>query len=279
MVTLNLLVLRLGVARRGQSAAKPLSSDNMYGIYYLKINGKYYIGKDVQVINMKRIKEHMWMLRSNSHYNSHLQRAYNKYKDTLEYGILKELHCSMEELVNLEKLYIEQYNSYQNGYNMTTGGEGLGGIRFTKEQLEKKRQNVLGEKNPQAKLTNEQFFEIVELLKNGKTNTEIAELYGLNAGYVSLIRHKRRFQHLWETIPDYTPIKSESQLKKRGAVTAEMFLDIVKMIRDGESNAAIERKHGLSSGTGSRIRHRKLYKQWWERYIDKGTFNDHPHRR
>lgn len=248
----------------------------MYGIYYLKINEKYYIGKDVQVTHMKRIKEHMWMLRSDSHYNKYLQRAYNKYKDTLEYGILKELECSMEELSEIEKEYISKYDSHKNGYNLTIGGEGLGGIQFTEEQLERKRQNVLGEKNSQSKLTNEQFFEIVELLKQGKTNPEIAKIYDLHPNYISLIRHKKRFKHLWEQVEDYEPVKSEAQLKNRGKVTEEMFLDIVSMIQDGESNASIERKHGLSSGTASRIRHRKLYKQWWERYVDKGTFNDYP---
>lgn len=248
----------------------------MYGIYYLKINGKYYIGKDVQVSRMKRIKEHIWMLRSNSHYNRHLQASYNKYKDTFEYGILKEVDCSLEELIELEKWYIEQYESYRNGYNMTLGGEELGGIQFTDKQLEKKRQNILGEKNPQAKITNGQFFEIVELLKIGKTNPEIAKIYNLHPNYVSLIRHKKRFRHLWKQIDDYEPVKSEAQLKQRGAVTLEMFLDIIKMIRSGETNAAIERKYRLSAGTASRIRHRKLYKQWWVRYIDKGTFNDHP---
>ena len=242
----------------------------------MKINGKYYIGKDVQVSNLKRIKEHMWMLRSGSHYNKYLQASYNKYKNTLEYGILKEIDCSIKKLSEIEQQYIEKYDSYKNGYNLTTGGEGLGGIKFTEEQLEKKRQRILGGKNPQAKLTDEQFFEIVELLKQGKTNPEIATIYKLHPNYVSLIRHKKRFQHLWEMVQNYTPVKSEHQLKTRGRVTLEMFLDIVQMPQNGESNAAIERKHGLSSGTGSRIRHRKLYKQWWVRYVDKGTFNDYP---
>ncbi|AUB62677.1 nuclease [Bacillus thuringiensis] len=248
----------------------------MYGIYYLKINGKYYIGKDVNVSNLKRIREHMWMLKSGTHYNRYLQAVYCKYESTLEYGILEEIECSLEELSEIEQQYIWLYDSYNNGYNLTLGGEGLGGIKFTEEQLEKKRQRVIGEKNPQSKITDAQFFEIVELLKCGKTNPEIADMYNLHPNYVSLIRHKKRYKYLWGKVQNYLPVKSEHQLKTRGRVTLEMFLDIVQMLQAGESNASIERKHGLSSGTGSRIRHRKLYKQWWVRYVDKGTFNDYP---
>lgn len=128
----------------------------MYGIYYLKINGKYYIGKDVQVSNLKRIKEHMWMLKSGTHYNRYLQAAYCKYEFTLEYGVLEEIECSLEELSEIEQQYIWQYDSYNNGYNLTLGGEGLGGIKFTEEQLEKKRQRVIGEKihNPKLQMRN-----------------------------------------------------------------------------------------------------------------------------
>lgn len=191
----------------------------------------------------------MWMLKSGTHYNRYLQAVYCKYESTLEYGILEEIECSLEE---------------------------LSGIKFTEEQLEKKRQRVIGEKNPQSKITDAQFFEIVELLKCGKTNPEIADMYNLHPNYVSLIRHKKRYKYLWGKVQNYMPVKSEHQLKTRGRVTLEMFLDIVQMLQAGESNASIERKHGLSSGTGSRIRHRKLYKQWWVRYVDKGTFNDYP---
>ena len=250
----------------GQSEAKPLGK--LKGIYYLKINGKYYIGKDVCIERMKRIKEHLWLLRRNAHYNPYLQNAYNKYKDTLEYGVLLETNCTLEELSELEKEYIEKYDSYRNGYNLTIGGEGIGGYKLTEEQIEKCRVRMLGAKNPQAKLTAKQFFEIVMLLKEGKTNKEIAELYNLHPNYVSLIRHKKRFKHLWRFVKGYTPIKSEEQLKAKGKVTEEMFLEIVEMINNGATNAEIERKFGLSAGTASRIRHRKLYKQWWIRYVD-----------
>ena len=241
----------------------------MKGIYYIKFNNKYYIGKDFEINKLKRIKEHINILKKNSHYNTYLQRAYNKYGHAnMEYGVLKELDCSKEELSEIEKEYIQKYDSYHNGYNLTLGGEGGLGIIISEEAKKARSERTAAEKNPQAKLTNEQFFEIVELLKSGKTNAEIAEIYNLHSQYVSLIRHKKRFQSLWKHVQDYSPEISKGESLKERKISENMFLEIVDMIRQGETNTSIERKYNLSAGTVSRIRHRKTHKEWWERLVD-----------
>lgn len=102
----------------------------------------------------------MWMLKSGTHYNRYLQAVYCKYESTLEYGILEEIECSLEELSEIEQQYIWLYDSYNNGYNLTLGGEGLGGIKFTEEQLEKKRQRVIGEKIHNQKLQMHNFLRL-----------------------------------------------------------------------------------------------------------------------
>lgn len=239
-------------------------SQNTKGIYCITINGKNYIGKDAYINENRRIKSHIRDLTAKKHYNHYLQRAFDKY-GSLEYDWLWVGECSLEELSSKEMDYIEKYESYTNGYNLTLGGEGGRGMKYTQEQLEAKSERVLGEKNPQSKITNDQFFKIVELLKQNKTNKEIAEIYGLHDRYVSLIRHKKRFVKLWEQVDDYTPIKSEQQLYNRGKINESDFIKIVDMLKNGSTNAEIERRFGLSSGTGSRIRHKKLYKQWWQR--------------
>lgn len=246
------------------SSETSINPMQLRGIYFLKINEKYYIGKDAYIDQNRRIKDHLRLLNDNAHYNHYLQHAFNKY-EIIDNGILWQGFCSLKELATKEQSFIEAYNSYNNGYNLTLGGEGGLGMKYTSKQLEAKSERVAGEKNPQSKITDQQFFEIVKLLKEHKTNFEIAEVYDLHPNYVSLIRHKRRHKKLWEKVNDYEPIKSESQLIIKGKVTIEMFLDIVDMLKNGATNAAIERKHNLSVGTGSRIRHKKLYKQWWQR--------------
>lgn len=52
-----------------------------------------------------------------------LYEAFRKYGiENFEFSILEE--CSEEQLNDKEKFYIQKYNSYNNGYNETLGGEG-----------------------------------------------------------------------------------------------------------------------------------------------------------
>lgn len=77
-----------------------------------------------------------------------LNRAYNKYgKDYFKQEIVE--YCDIDELNNKEKLYIKQYNTkFPHGYNLTEGGDGNKGLKFTKEQKQKISQNKKGQKYP-----------------------------------------------------------------------------------------------------------------------------------
>lgn len=238
----------------------------MKGIYAIKINEKFYVGKDSQINKNKRLKEHLTLLKKNSHYNRYLQNAYNKYNGEYEYYILFEAtKISNEELSDIEIFYIDYLDSYKRGYNLTLGGEGGTGIVISEEGKALRSERVKGELNPQAKLTNENFFEIVELFKVGKTNTEVGQQYGIHPQYVSLIRHKKRFKSLWDEVEEYTPTKSNGAIR---GLSYEQFCELVDLLDEGWTNADLERKFSLGGGTGSRIRHKKLYKRYWNKYLE-----------
>jgi group I intron endonuclease len=77
-----------------------------------------------------------------------LNRAYKKYG---EYYFKREIieYCDISELNNKEKLYIKQYNTkFPHGYNLTDGGDGNKGLKFTKEQKQKISQSKIGQKYP-----------------------------------------------------------------------------------------------------------------------------------
>ena len=120
----------------------------MIGIYkiYSKSQNKYYIGKSKDI--KKRIIKHKSDLRLNKHHSSYLQNVYNKYGiEDLSFEVLQE--CSYEESSALEKYYIKKYNSFEDGFNSTEGGEwGAPGRRFSEETLKKLSENIKGEKNP-----------------------------------------------------------------------------------------------------------------------------------
>jgi group I intron endonuclease len=133
-----------------RAARKPYkrSVDAICGIYqiYNIINGKVYIGQAVDIF--KRKNSHFLALEGNYHYNSHLQKSFNKYgKECFKFSIIDE--CSEDELDEREIYYIEQYDSFYTGYNETLGGNGgTSGRKWTKTQSntmsEKMKNNKYG---------------------------------------------------------------------------------------------------------------------------------------
>lgn len=110
----------------------------MTGIYAIHniINDKYYIGqaKDIHL----RWIQHRSRLKCQTHENLHLQAAYNKYgKENFEYLVVEE--CEEVQLNDKEIRYIEEYDSYYNGYNQDKGGVGCTGYKHTEEEIAKMR--------------------------------------------------------------------------------------------------------------------------------------------
>lgn len=237
----------------------------MKGIYKICINDKCYVGKDSKIHINNRLTNHLRDLERNKHWNKELQEDYNKYgSDYLTYQVLEEHESiSEDDIYEREKYYISLLDTYNNGYNKTLGGVGGLGVVFSEEHLRHRSESRTGELNPHSKLTNKQFFEIIDLFKEGKSNREVAEIYGLHDRYISLIRHKKRFKNLFKYVKDYTPEKSGDQ---RRGLDYPQFVEVVKLLEEGWTNADIQRKFGLSDGTGSRIRNKKLYKTFWEKY-------------
>ena len=61
------------------------------------------------------------ILKKNYHHNIHLQNAWNKYgEENFEFSIIEE--CHMDQLDQREIYWISKLNSYEDGYNLTSGG-------------------------------------------------------------------------------------------------------------------------------------------------------------
>lgn len=96
----------------------------MIGIYKITntTNGKCYIGqsKDIEA----RWAKHLSVYKSSSDWE--LYRAFKKYGiSAFKFEIIEE--CSIEALNEREIYWIAQYDSFNNGYNMTLGGEACNG--------------------------------------------------------------------------------------------------------------------------------------------------------
>ena len=110
----------------------------MCGIYMIKnkINENAYIGQAKDILH--RWSTHRMDLNANRHVNRHLQGAWNKYTpDAFDFIVLEE--CAEDELDGKEQYYIDLYDTYENGYNLDRGGQGIVGFKHTDEQIEKMR--------------------------------------------------------------------------------------------------------------------------------------------
>lgn len=97
---------------------------------YCMITHKSYIGQTRQDLN-KRKSQHICVSfrEIDSSYNTHFHKAIRKYGiDNFEWSVLETIQSTtlenLQECLNsLECKYINQFNSYYNGYNLTLGGQ------------------------------------------------------------------------------------------------------------------------------------------------------------
>lgn len=118
------------------------------GIYKITnlVNGKFYIGSAVDTKN--RFSTHISELKSKTHSNYHLQRAWEKYgKENFIFEVIE----SVDDINNL--LLREQHylDTLKPDYNICKIANSTLGIKYTeeaKERISRNHADVSGEKNP-----------------------------------------------------------------------------------------------------------------------------------
>lgn len=85
------------------------------------VNSKLYVGQTIQTLN-KRFNGHCCYSKSDRSTNMYIKRAIHKYgKDKFHITLIEE--CPINLLNDREKYWISFYDSYNNGYNLTKGGQ------------------------------------------------------------------------------------------------------------------------------------------------------------
>lgn len=169
------------------------------GIYKITniTNNKCYIGQSCNI--EKRIKIHFWAAFKENlpSYNYQIYQAIRKYgKESFEWQILEILNEVDKNKLNiLEQKYILEYDSFKNGYNMTSGGDNA-------------EQNYhSGERNGKAKLTEQDIIDIREAYNNHYLKRDVYILYKDKIG-------KSGFHKIWnwqtwkEILPEYHSLEN-----------------------------------------------------------------------
>jgi len=111
-----------------------------------KIDGKCYIGQTVKLLKQRKSEHERQSKRNTS--NNHFYNALSKYgKENFSWKIIEKCE-SKEELNEMEFHYIKQYDTFNNGYNSTSGGDsGFEAKPITEEIRKKMSEAHKGEKH------------------------------------------------------------------------------------------------------------------------------------
>lgn len=111
-----------------------------------KINGKSYVGQTVGNLRDRR-QGHIYNV-LHKRDNSYFHNALRKYDiENFTWKIIHDNVVDIDELNRLEIYYIGYYDTYDNGYNLTLGGGGSIGFKFSEEAKLKMSEARAGENN------------------------------------------------------------------------------------------------------------------------------------
>ena len=109
---------------------------NVSGIYSINniVNNKIYVGSTNNIYY--RLRDHIYRLRNESHYNEYLQRSFLKYgEDSFYFNVLEK--CCVDLLVEREQFYMDNLKSTNSifGYNIAITANGSVISEETKKKI------------------------------------------------------------------------------------------------------------------------------------------------
>ena len=218
----------------------------IYKIVNLKTNKKY-IGKTMDRF-IERYWNHTWKLKNKVHDNKYLQYSWDKYgEDAFSFEVVK-VYVDGEDIDALERFYIDYFDTYKNGYNLTVGGEGTKGYVPTEEN-----KRIVGEKNRINNLGKKHSKETREKMSKA------------HKGYVKTSEHRRNLSLSLKGkfVSDETRQKlrelntgSKSPVTK---FTEEDVYNIKLKLLCGEIVSNIAKEYSVSYSTISAIAHKRTW--------------------
>lgn len=223
----------------------------MCGVYMFenKINHHKYIGASKHI--EKRYKEHLRDMENNTQKQKTLYKAFKKYGlDNFEFSIIEE--CLPGDRFKREKYWIDYYNTYEDGYNETRGGEGLDGAPKAK-----------GDNHPNSVISEATAKKIIsELATTRLPFSEIAKKYSCSVDIVKDINGGKTHTYLHNygtNIREKNSIKRNSSFEK---LSIEEVYQIIHLLGTTSLNyTQIGKMFSVSQQTISRINNCQTWKE------------------
>lgn len=168
-------------------------------MYFNVKYGMYYIGCAINLCT--RQQNHISALKRGTHHNIKMQNIYNKYKEEPIFEILE--YCNTEELHNKEIDYINRFDSFNSGYNLTLGGEG----------------GSYGENNVSAKHLEIDYYKVLcSLVYSKDPYSTISEKTGVSVSIIKQISRMKSHFYLKEKFPtEYSILESKYLTRNNSA--------------------------------------------------------------
>jgi hypothetical protein len=173
-------------------------NSGIYCFYFLEKPNEFYIGKGISIL--VRVQSHISAMKRGTHFNKKVQNYYNSYGLPI-FEVLEE--CSPELLVQKEIEYIEEFDSFNSGLNLTNGGEGGG----------------FGEGVHNAKYSNSDYYEVLCLIAYTEfTLSEIQQLTGVDRAICKHISCQSAHNWLSDKYPkEYLLVKNKKYTRDNSA--------------------------------------------------------------
>lgn len=227
------------------------------------VNGKIYIGKTVRTVE-ERKKQHIYVaIHNNSNFIFH--KALRKYGENSFTWEVIDTAETENDLKEKEIFWITHYNSYiqnknSNGYNMSLGGEGQSGLKWSEESKRKLSESIKlsgrtkGSKNSNTKLTEEDVLQIKELIKEGFSLTEISKKHNVSHAAISRIKTGDNWYYIGDDV-------SYFEYHGNAKLTESKVIEIKLLIKEGKMNQKdIAEKFNISNTTVNKISTGEIWK-------------------
>lgn len=136
-----------------------------------------------------------------------------------------------------------------NGIKSDNRVENLEWCTYSENTQHAKENNLLnppkGTRNAFSVLSETEAKDVVYLIKQGKTNKEIAESMEIKTRQVSSIRNKKNWKYVWEEMYPGEDIIKNGDGRFKSKYSLEQQVEILKDIKDNVSNKDIIEKHGV----------------------------------